>query len=322
MARNVERCTSCAPGGLCRRHQACLDHRDAWLAAELGCAWATRVWHGLDVRRPWPLFEGRCAETATRLVAWLTKDVALARRRELAELCSWRAGIRWEALQSGSRDRPYRASSTQGLEYGVRGHEHVVIRFRASARAEGRAASQLHADAVQAELGAWAEQCGDCNPTMMCSRHAECDQRWDARLAADVGIGWACYVWTASACRAPWPAFADRCAATALHLVSWLANHCDDQRRHELAAICCWRARIRWDGLRASNPRPSPPRASAAHAEHHLAGGPARIRFRASEERGRVVPLASEAIAHAHPRAARYREAQGLRATRRSATSR
>lgn len=296
MVRNVERCTDCGPRGRCRRHQACLDHRDAWLAAELGCAWAGRVWRRVDVRRPWPTFDGPCAAIATRLVAWLTKDVALARRRELAEICSWRAGIRWEALQGGGRDLPYRAPSQRAFEHAMPGHEHVVIRARGASGVEQR--------------GAWAERCADCTPDGWCRRHAECDERWDARLAADVGIGWACYAWAASDHRGPWPAFAERCAATARHLVGWLANQRDDQRRDELAALCAWRASLRWDALRATDHARPQRRARVAYP---LPGTPIAILLGAAPS-GRVVALATEALAQTRQRAARFREAQGLRA--------
>jgi hypothetical protein len=296
MARNVERCTDCGPRGRCRRHQACLDHRDAWLAAELGCAWADRVWRQVDLRRPWPTFDGPCAAIATRLVAWLTKDVALARRRELAEICSWRAGIRWEALQAGSRDRPYRTPSARTHDHALPGHAHVVLRAAVSP--------------LEAAPGAWAERCADCTPEALCPRHAECDERWDARLAADVGIGWACYAWAASDHRGPWPAFAERCAATARHLVAWLALPRDERRCDELAAICAWRAALRWDALRATDhARPRGP----SHITYALPGTPLAIRL-GTPRTARVVALATEALAQTRRRAARFREAQGLRA--------
>lgn len=119
---------------MCTWHAECHAHRDARIAADIGVGWARFVWLALDVRRPWPSCNGRCAAIATRLVSWLVKQDEQARRRQLAEICSWRASITWEALQAGVRDRPFRAASNQGIEYALPGLDHVVIRFRPRAR--------------------------------------------------------------------------------------------------------------------------------------------------------------------------------------------
>jgi len=128
MVRIVERCDGCRGGKRCRWHAECVAHLDARTASDIGAGWARFVWHAIDLRRPWPPCTGRCADIATRLVGWLTEDEA--RRKQLAEICSWRAGLQWEALQSGSRDWPYRQPSGEATEYALPGREHVVIRFR------------------------------------------------------------------------------------------------------------------------------------------------------------------------------------------------
>lgn len=130
MARYVESCRDCTPGTLCRWHVEIRAHRDARIAADIGVGWARFVWHAIDIRRPWPSCEGRCAAIAIRLVSWLVDEDQPERRRHLAEVCNWRAGNTWEALQEGSRDRPFRASSSSGVEYALPGLDHVVIRFR------------------------------------------------------------------------------------------------------------------------------------------------------------------------------------------------
>jgi hypothetical protein len=135
VVRYVERCGDCKAGTMCRWHVECHAHHDARMAADIGVGWARFVWLAIDVRRPWPAFHGRCAAIADRLVAWLVKEDEQARRRQLAEICSWRAAITWEALQAGSRDRPFRDSSDKGIEYALPGREHVVIRFRPRGRA-------------------------------------------------------------------------------------------------------------------------------------------------------------------------------------------
>lgn len=93
MARYVERCRDCTPGTLCRWHVAIRTHRDARIAADIGVGWARFVWFAIDIRRPWPTFDGRCAVIAARLVAWLVDEDQHERRRHLAEVCSWRAGM-------------------------------------------------------------------------------------------------------------------------------------------------------------------------------------------------------------------------------------
>ncbi len=105
MRRAMERCGDCRPGVQCANHQACATHHDAALAAEIGAAWAVFVRRQLDVRKPWPAYEGRAAAIALRLVEKLAPE---PRRSELARICHWRAGLRWEALElTRIRDRPY-----------------------------------------------------------------------------------------------------------------------------------------------------------------------------------------------------------------------
>src|SRR5258706_512773 len=110
MRRAAERCGDCAPGRLCPGHLACATQPDAALAAAIGVGGATFVRHQIDVRRPWPPFGGRAAEIAFRLVGGLATDAT--RRGELARVCHWRAGLRWESLEAPRiRDRPYEEPS-------------------------------------------------------------------------------------------------------------------------------------------------------------------------------------------------------------------
>jgi len=129
VARYVERCRDCSLSTICRWHVECRAHLDAQIAADIGVGWARFVWFAVDIRRPWPSCDGRCGAIASRLVAWLVKDDK-ARREQLAEICCWRASMTWEALQAGSRDRPFRMPSDRGIEYALPGREHVRIRFR------------------------------------------------------------------------------------------------------------------------------------------------------------------------------------------------
>lgn len=106
MRRAIERCGDCAPGKQCSYHAACASQPDAALASQIGAAWARFVRSQVDVRRPWPPFDDRCAAIAARLVAALA--LTEARRAELARIAHWRAGLVWESLQlPGLRDRPY-----------------------------------------------------------------------------------------------------------------------------------------------------------------------------------------------------------------------
>jgi hypothetical protein len=103
--RKLERCGECTPAARCANHQTCASQRDAALAAEIGAAWAMFVRGQVDVRRPWPSFRGRVAAIALRLVTELAVE---PRRSELARICHWRAGLKWEALERPRiRDRPY-----------------------------------------------------------------------------------------------------------------------------------------------------------------------------------------------------------------------
>jgi hypothetical protein len=118
--RSVERCGDCAPGRQCPGHLACATQPDAALAAEIGIGWATFVRGQVDVRRRWPPFTGRAAEIAIRLVGGLAPIDA--RRGELARICHWRAGLRWESLELPRiRDRPYEQPTGRGVIYPLPG---------------------------------------------------------------------------------------------------------------------------------------------------------------------------------------------------------
>lgn len=105
MRRAVERCGDCSHGRQCDHHQACATQPDAALASAIGAAWAVFVRSQIDVRQPWPAYEGRAEEIALRLVQGLAPE---PRRSELARICHWRAGLRWESLELPRiRDRPF-----------------------------------------------------------------------------------------------------------------------------------------------------------------------------------------------------------------------
>ena len=124
----AERCYDCSARGPCAHHAECASKWDASVAADIGIGWASFVWREMDIRRPWPAYEGRCAAVAVRLVAWLaTSD---ERRLELGRICSWRAGITWEALAARLRDQPYRQPDCGGRLYALPRYEHVIVRFR------------------------------------------------------------------------------------------------------------------------------------------------------------------------------------------------
>ena len=126
--RSVERCGDCAPGRPCPGHLACATQPDAALAAEIGIGWATFVRGQVDIRRPWPPFTGRAAEIAIRLVGGLAPIDA--RRSELARICHWRAGLRWESLELPRiRDRPYEQPAGRGVIYPLPGGA-LCVHFR------------------------------------------------------------------------------------------------------------------------------------------------------------------------------------------------
>jgi hypothetical protein len=98
------------------------------LAAEIGIGWAMFVRQQVDVRKPWPPFTGRAAEIAIRLVGAIA--AASPRRDELAQVCHWRAGLRWESLELPRiRDRPYETPSGGGVIYPLPGGT-LCVHFR------------------------------------------------------------------------------------------------------------------------------------------------------------------------------------------------
>lgn len=86
----------------------------------------------LDIRRPWPPFAGRVAAIALRLVQGLANE---PRRGELARICHWRAGLRWESLELlRIRDQPFEAPNGSGVMYQLPGALRVQFRTRRAAR--------------------------------------------------------------------------------------------------------------------------------------------------------------------------------------------
>jgi hypothetical protein len=131
MRWNVERCGECTPAGRCRNHEDCATHPDAGLASDIGAAWARFTRTQIDVRRPWPPFDGEVAEIALHLVTGLAREPRL---HELARICHWRAGLVWEALELPRiRDRPYEAPTGGSAVYPLTGA--LQIRFRTRRRA-------------------------------------------------------------------------------------------------------------------------------------------------------------------------------------------
>ena len=144
----MERCGECTPSARCPNHEACVTQRDAALAAEIGAAWAVFVRGQVDVRKPWPPFSGRVAEIALRLVEGLAAE---PRRTELARICHWRAGIKWEALERPRiRDRPYETPDGRGMVHQLPGA--LQIHFRTRRRRVARAAG-AHAAAPTRRRG-------------------------------------------------------------------------------------------------------------------------------------------------------------------------
>lgn len=131
MAPHVDRCSDCerADRPPCANHRACKSQHDARLAADVGIGWAMFVRGQIPtIRKPWPDFTGRCAEIALWLVEWLSDSAA--RRAELARICWWRAGMRWDALHHRIRDRPGEFPTGRDQTHDLLGHSLVKIHFR------------------------------------------------------------------------------------------------------------------------------------------------------------------------------------------------
>jgi hypothetical protein len=72
------------------------------------------------------------AAIARRLVAGLVPE---PRRSELARICHWRAGLRWESLERPRlRDRPYEAPDGEGAVFQLSGALRIQFRTRRSDR--------------------------------------------------------------------------------------------------------------------------------------------------------------------------------------------
>ena len=86
----------------CPRENLCqLCRQGLWdnlkgTAATRGEAWADHVARAVGRDRPWPAFEGRCADIAKRKVADLARDPMLLEMLA-AELWIW-AGYRWRRV--------------------------------------------------------------------------------------------------------------------------------------------------------------------------------------------------------------------------------
>jgi hypothetical protein len=83
------------------RCQPCIDQTMFWLggtAALRGRLWAQRVAQLVPVDRPWPPYEGRCAELARKQVAGICSDDG--RIEALARACHARAAEAWEQIRA------------------------------------------------------------------------------------------------------------------------------------------------------------------------------------------------------------------------------
>lgn len=129
MRRAVERCSECSASTQCANHHACAKDGDAALAAQIGALWARWVREQVDVRQPWPAFQGRARHIALRLVEALASSAD--RRAELARLAHWRAGLVWESLERPRlRDRPFEARNGGGAVVELPGALQVHFRPR------------------------------------------------------------------------------------------------------------------------------------------------------------------------------------------------
>ena len=163
----------------------------------------------------------------------------------------------------------------------------------------------------------YVERCYDCAPGHRCARHVACLQHLDARLAAEIGRGWAHFVWREMDVRRPWPDYGGRCAAIAERLVRGLAL--TDERQRELGRICSWRAEIAWAALTGKSrdmPYRTPDGGGLSYA---LPSAPhVEIRFRPRQRYGGAeVRPSTAALEQGRLRAERYREAQGVEAAAR-----
>ena len=140
--RFVEKCGECSPRSQCANHLACAKHADAKLAAAIGIGWAEFVKGARDIRKPWPDFKSDCKAIAVRLVY----DLALTdeRRAELARICWWRAGLRWEALKERHRDRPYQQPDGRGAIYALPGSGTLFVHFRTRQSRNRSGSSETH----------------------------------------------------------------------------------------------------------------------------------------------------------------------------------
>lgn len=124
------RCSGCTSLALCNYHAACAEHRDAAIAAEVGERWAQFAWQTSWHIVQWPRFEGRTAELAAALVAWLSVRGDDARVRTLAEICCWRAARTWEGIRAAAMGRFQLALTTVRSTFPMPSAEHIVLKFK------------------------------------------------------------------------------------------------------------------------------------------------------------------------------------------------
>jgi hypothetical protein len=128
------RCPACSSRSICAKHADCAAHRDASLASEIGERWAQFAWQTSWHIARWPSFEGRSAALATALVVWLPARGDDTRLRALAEICSWRAAMTWEAIHTASMGRFQHTPAVVRTAFPLPSAEQVVIKFRSRSR--------------------------------------------------------------------------------------------------------------------------------------------------------------------------------------------